>query len=60
MNVYRHAYNAKKMVAFAVFGLIGVALFALGAFWPLLLWHTFDAPLSIAVAILLVWWASLA
>ena len=47
------------MVAFVVFGAIGVSLFALGAFWPLLLWHTFDAPLSVAVAILLVWWASL-
>ena len=59
MTLRRHARNATKMAGFVAFGFIGVTLFALGAFWPLLLWHTFNAPLSVAVAILLVWWASL-
>jgi len=59
MNIRRLGSNALKMVGVAITTLIAACLLTLGGFWPLLLWHTFDAPLSVAVAILLVWWMSL-
>ena len=59
MTVRRHCYNVSKIAGFALFGIIGLALIGLGTFWPLLLWSTFEAPLSVSVAILIVWWVSL-